>query len=126
MLLGSATHAGHPSSQFGYSETPCVCKFDWCFVLKFRLTTSLAHLTRSPEKRIFHHCVPCCAFGVSFQFFSVTRLAPSKRKGVQADFSHATFSFDGATYSGKPRLMSSLNLCDLLARIFFSHLLRMG
>ena len=50
----------------------CFASFSVIFHQQFHLTTSLACLTRSPEKLIFHDCVACCAIGVSFQFFSVT------------------------------------------------------
>ena len=35
---------------------------------QFHLKTPLASLARNPEKLLFHHCVACCAFGVSFHW----------------------------------------------------------
>ena len=70
MLSGSVPHAGHPNSQFRYHEVTCVCKFDCCFV-----SNSIWQLHwQSPEKSLpvkllLHHCVACCALGVSFMIF---------------------------------------------------------
>ena len=54
------------------------------FLQQFHLATSLACLTRSPEKSLLHHCVACCAFGVSFQFFSVRLTVSEAEKACES------------------------------------------
>ena len=62
---------GMQAASLDTKKSPVYVSFIVLCVQHFYLATSLACLTRSREKWLLHHCVACCALGVSITIFSV-------------------------------------------------------